>query len=519
MDGFNHKYLALALPLGVFFFLFSALAPWAQARDFNPATTWIGLIDIRDKNFIELGRQIEQTTGLKVEVDPLLREKPVSLTLERVTLSGVLDVAVPAMGATAVIRPDRSILISPLLSPWSGPETSNDAFVDEFPRQPYRFQKTSPVQFTHQLRALHQINTVLDYRVEIRPIVLEFRHATVREVLDAACAVNHWQWKAFQGVVVILPAGEEALFNFYSPKWSKWSFHHQSLARIGQQLSHDFGIPMRISSNAGAIRREGHFPGATFGEIIDLMSREWRMSYAAHNGVLNFFTYRDRIYLSDTASPPAIQLNLELIEVPRSVWENEALDRDILTSPGLSEENLERLRQGILEMPNVQSRLKKQLEMDHSKSLSTTEEVSFDTGAGSLGYHVVYRDLNEKFCRLRLRFEAVTVDGEKLFETKTFEEQVIQLGKPFLFDLTPVLPDKKDPTIKLVYLKANHILPDHGNRPIAVNLRTARGPTRRTDLHEKRYFRQFPPGQRLEFLPLFQPGKTQDNRTAASVEK
>ena len=67
---------------------------------FRPEEIRVGRIDAREAPFEELAEQLQQASGVKVEMDSGLAERSVFLRLNDVSLQSVLEVALPSQGAT-----------------------------------------------------------------------------------------------------------------------------------------------------------------------------------------------------------------------------------------------------------------------------------------------------------------------------------------------------------------------------------------------------------------------------------
>ncbi len=292
---------------------------WAD--NFAPETIRIGRVDIRDEPFSSLAGILQQASGRKVVSDPTLVSRDIFLSLQNVTLAGVLEVALPSQGATWELGEGGELLLSPLPSPWPGPRKSDslqEASVERS-RQSIRSGLISLRQLTLMLSETYKVNCIGDFRVEQMPLQALLPQATLEETLESVLIAKGLQWSYAHGILLILPSDEAKVLNFPCPIWKNWAYDHIALPDVMADLAKDLGFPIRLSARASEAVYSGIVGGKTVREIFDLLSRQNYLMYGVSSGVLYMARRDEANLLTMNATLPDLKVRFRWWSVPSSV--------------------------------------------------------------------------------------------------------------------------------------------------------------------------------------------------------
>lgn len=478
-----------------------------RAEGFEPETVRIGRIDIRDEPFSGLSSILQQASGRKVIADPTLVSRDLFLSLQNVTLAGVLEVALPSQGATWALGEGGELRLSPLPSPWPGPPTSEslrEASVERS-RQSVRSGLISLRQLTLMLSETYKVNCISDFRVEQMPLQAMLPQATLEETLESVLIARGLQWSYSHGILLILPSDEAKVLNFPCPGWKNWAYDQIRLTEVMADLAQDLGIPIRLSNRASEAVYTGNFGGRSVREAIDFFSRQNYLMYGVSSGVL-YVARRDQVnHLTMNATLPDLKVRFRWWSVPASVksipeW------NDLLMQP--ERRSPEELRTRLDQLASLADPV---LVVDDEWTLK--DKVFFEKDLpGSAGsaegpVHLIarYRFIEGLYALLTLQLQrpnpAEPEQLASLYELPGEEGRLIHFDRP----MAAVFTDSRSPrdTQLLEFrFQFGESTAEASARPYReIRWYIPRGFTQRTDLVQSGHYHEFPASYEELFYP------------------
>lgn len=475
--------------------------------DFAPETIRIGRIDIRNEPFSSLADILQQASGRKVVSDPTLVSRDIFLSLQNVTLAGVLEVALPSQGATWELGQGGELLLSPLPSPWPGPRKSDslqEASVERS-RQSVRSGLISLRELTLMLSETYKVNCISDFRVEQMPLQALLPQATLEETLESVLIAKGLQWNYAHGILLILPSDEAKVLNFPCPNWQNWAYDHIALPEVLADLAKDLGTPIRLSDRASITIYSGILGGGTVRETIDLLSRQNYLMYGVSDGVL-YVARRDQVnLLTLNAVLPDLKVRFRWWSVPSSVkakpeWKDLLLQPDQYSPTELETKlaQLASLPEPVLTVDDEWTLKEKVL---FEKDLSPTSGGLEKT----LHLSARFRFMDGLYALLTLQLQPSSPTGAEppapLYELPGEEGRLIRFDRP----LAAVFTDPQAPgntQLLEFHFQFGESSEETAARPYKeIRWYIPRGYTQLTDLMQSGYYRDFPGSHQDLFLP------------------
>jgi len=478
---------------------------WAD--DFDPETIRIGRIDVRDEPFPSLAGILQQASGRKVVSDPTLVSRDIFLSLQNVTLAGVLEVALPSQGATWELGEGGELLLSPLPSPWPGPRKSDslqEASVERS-RQSIRSGLISLRQLTLMLSETYKVNCIGDFRVEQMPLQALLPQATLEETLESVLIAKGLQWSYAHGILLILPSDEAKVLNFPCPIWKNWAYDHIALPDVMADLAKDLGFPIRLSARASEAVYSGIVGGKTVREIFALLSRQNYLMYGVSSGVLYMARRDEANLLTMNATLPDLKVRFRWWSVPSSVkakpeWKDLLLQPDRYSPAELETKlaQLASLPEPVLTVDDDWTLKEKVLfEKDLTPASGGSEK--------AVRLSARYRFMDGLYALLTLQLQPSNpVSAEPaapLYELPGEEGRLIRFDRP----LVAVFSDPKAPgdtQLLEFHFQFGESSEETAARPYKeIRWYIPRGYTQQTDLTQSGYYRAFPGSYNDMFLP------------------
>ncbi len=478
---------------------------WAD--NFAPETIRIGRIDIRNEPFSSLADILQQASGRNVVSDPTLVSRNIFLSLQNVTLEGVLEVALPSQGATWELGEGGELLLSPLPSPWAGPRKSDSLQESsvERSRRSIRSGLISLRQLTLMLSETYKVNCISDFRVEQMPLQALLPQATLEETLESVLIAKGLQWSFAHGILLILPSDEAKVLNFPCPNWQNWAYDHIALPEVMADLAKDLGTPIRLSDRASITVYSGILGGDTVRETIDLLSRQNYLMYGVSGGVL-YVARRDQVnLLTLNATLPDLKVRFRWWSVPFQVKVRQEW-RDFLSQPEkYSPVELE------TKLAQLASLTEPVLTVDDNWTLK--ERVLFEKdlapalggGAKAVRASARYRFMDGLYALLTLQLQLPNSTSEEpaapLYELPGEEGRLIRFDRPLVAVFTdPRAPG--DTQLLEFHFQFGASSEEAAARPYKeIRWYIPRGYTQRTDLVQSGFYQDFPGSFQDLFLP------------------